>query len=307
MVLSGLIFIPMCAVPTVLLLKKNFQIKVFYTLTALVHFVFSIGLLAKHGYLFGGSVLKEKSMLYPDLGLQHSVYLDGASMLLILIVSSLYLLFGALALDHCAVKAGAVKLLMSQVLATLILCSSNLLVLTIAVLIFTLMNLMPKVKSNIYTEFRILSSLLGFALLVGVSLILGILYESVYGFADLDVMALSEMRTPFVKGSAFSTQFVLFLSYCTGFIFTALSNFLGWLQYSKCKLNLNAFLPLAGMCLSIYVGLKFILLLFPETTRLYLPELGYIRISLMALTMFLIFYAFFQKSMTSFFERGEHV
>jgi|GEM_PF-2711809 len=271
MVLTGLIFLPLFAIPTVALLKKNFQIKVFFALVSFVHFMFALGLLTKHGYLFKGIVLSESLDLFSPLGLNYAVSLRAGGLLLAVTVNFLYVIAGSLSLGNSA-KKEVVLLFLSQICFLLALTSTNILAVVLSTFAFSFTQVFWN-EGSVGLKASFSKTLIaGLVLLFGVCLILSILHESVHGYSNLNIQSLSAMRTPFVKGSLYSTQFILFIFYCIGFLLIGTANLIKWINFVRNKIVIKTFLPSLGFGLSVYSCVRFMPILFPEATNQYLAN-----------------------------------
>jgi hypothetical protein len=303
MILTGLIFLPLLALPTLFMLKKNFQIKLFYALVAFVHLVFSLGLFTKHGYLFDGVILEEQMNLFQGVGLDYTVSLSARAVLILLVVDFLYLIFGTLSIRDGGRKE-AVILTISHSLVLTSLMSTNLLMSVFAVFIFSFSCLVAAGRTQQSSRFSSHCLFFGGASLLGACLVLGILYESVYGYSNLNLNALVEMRTPFVKGSLYSTQFVLFGLYQIGLVCFALSNAISCFNTG---LRAEIFRPALGFGLSLYISTVYTASLFPEASKFYLPSAQNQKVILISATFLAVFFLFVKKSIKLFLERPEHV
>ena len=303
MVLSGLILLPLLAIPTLCLLKKNFQIKLFYGAMVFIHLIFLLGILTKHGYLFDGEILGERSALFKQIGLYYSVSLNGFAVLTMIVIDFTFLIFGTVSINK-ADRAKAILLTLSHASILLSLLSSNLLLSVLATIIYllTIADNILLVKKSSLSAFRFLFG--GTVALIGVCMVFGILYQSVYGHANLNISALQEMRTPFVKGSIYSTQLVLFAFYTIGFA--------GFFVYSMMcclakGLKVDIFRPLFGIFLSLYVSSLYSEKLFPEASRFYSLSLKNQNSVLATAVLLIVFVLLAKKSIESFLERSKYV
>lgn len=269
MFLSALIFFPLTAAPTLIFLKKDFQLKLFYFLVTAVHTSLSVWLLVKNGYLFKGSVLQESIMLNSDLGLSYAVSLEGYTLLLALFANFLFLIPTLFSIRENT-KQSIGLLFGMQILSLALLFSQNILLsfLLMSLLFFTSL-IFAKLKKEDFVKLGS-TVLLSSIVLIGVSLIFSILYESVSSQVDLSLKALSSMQTPFIKGSLFSTQFVLFVFCILGF-FIHLLAICSFLKKIMEKRNYDlVYLVYLNFILSLVVITKFLVPLFPEASKFYL-------------------------------------
>jgi len=294
MILSGLIFLPLLAIPTLIFLKKDFQIKFFYSLFSFIHFGFALGVLSRHGYLFEGTVLSKNISLIKSVGLNYSVSLSAAGLLMTVFISLLYLTFGSIWMKT-DVKNRAVFMVTTHTLALLAILSSNILLTALSLFCFLWSTTFFKSVKRGNDSLEQTFIFTGLVFMIGLSLVLGILYESIYENVDLNVNALTAMRTPFVKGSLYSTQFVLSLLFMTAYFSWVCVTFNRWINLFLDKANFTA---LVGLSAVIYTGATYFQPLFPEVQSTYLLFIknsqSVTQVALIAAVVVTVFFQFFK-------------
>ena len=275
MLLSAQIFLPLFAIPTLFFLKKPHQIKLFYFFVCLINFGLGVGLLNRYGFFFTEKILAEKIMIFSRLGLNYAVSATATSLIIGVAISFLFLLFGPSLLND-SVKKHAILLSIIAPVSQLVVFSENLFLSTLsaAVVVFLVFVFERKaVKPSIPGEGTSLS--IGFNMLLMCCLVFCMLHESVHGYPDLDLLALTSMRTPFVKGSFYSTQFVLSLLFSLGVLFFVTVSATRWVDSLRDKGSIVLYwVPLVS---TSFFGLSFFPKLFPEVYTVYLSDFDFLK------------------------------
>lgn len=224
MLLSFLIFLPLSVFPTLFFLKKDFQVKAILFSTSLIHMFFSIGLISKSGYGFRGVKLKESWPIFKSIGFDYSIGLDVQSLLAVLFVSVLFFILSLFSM-RTVNKKNVYLMLLAQSSVLGMAVSQNLLLFLVFLEVgfFSLLILGSFDKESVIKALKL--NLTGLALFLCFTTVFSVLYESIHAFPSLDFKALSSMRTPFIRGSFFSTQTILFLSFSLSFVLNVLAVF----------------------------------------------------------------------------------
>lgn len=280
MILTGFLFLPLAFIPAMFFLKKDIQVKMISFFFSLLHFATGITLLYKFNRLeIDVHQFKESFMLFKPLGLHYALGVDGLSLLLSLLTVFLLplIILGTWSSVKENFKLYYINLFLLQIciLGTFLSMDMALFFMFFEASLIPMLLLMGVCggANRIYAARKIfLFTFVGSVFLFGAIATMSVLYESIHGSSSLLISELQRIQLPFVKGTIFSTQTVLFFCFLMAFAIKApLFPFHTWLPDAHVEAPTGGSVILASLMLKMgaYGMIRFLPLYFPQASHHY--------------------------------------
>lgn len=296
MFLSFLIFLPLSVFPTLFFLKKDFQVRAVLFATALIHMFFSIGLISKTGYKFIGLKQIESWPIFKSIGFSYQIGVDAQSLLVTSLMSIFFFVFTLFCVKRVSKKDVYLMLIAQACFLGAVLAQNLFLFIVFLEIGFFSVLALGSFKKEVVSGALFLN-LSGVALFLCTTTVFSILYESIYAFPSLYLKALASMSTPFIKGSFFSTQTVLFLSFSLSFFFNILTA-LYLIKNTDKKSQILKTTQIMFFFVTLLFGLvKFAGPLFPEVSSVYIPFDQTLRLEIFKISVAFFFVLYVTKAL----------